>query len=114
MTEFDWDNAPTICELNGYRWVLGRQAVDKMNWADAIEWCKESGGVLPPLEILLIAYLTQDVWFNASYWSSWEGKGGVAWYQDFYEGTQGAFGKSSAFEVRAVKAIKLRGNDEIT
>ena len=111
MTDFDWNTAPTICELNGYRWVLGPEAEHKMDWYAANEWCKSVGGVLPPREVLLLAYLNEDIvdsFAEEYYWSSSEGYSGNSWVQSFGSGLHGYGSKGNAdFRVRAVKAIKL-------
>ena len=110
MTEFDWDNAPTICELNGYRWVLGPEAEVEMNWFTGTEWCEEVGGVLPPREVLLHAYLNEDIvggFANDYYWSSSEVNSLNAWYHHFYNGTQNYYYKHNTYLARAVKATKI-------
>jgi hypothetical protein len=111
MTRYNWDKAPTICELDGYRWVLGPEAEDAMNWDAATEWCKSVGGVLPPRAVLFLAYLNEDIkrsFANDYYWSSSEYDSDSAWYQSFYSGYQSYNGnKSDTCLVRAVKAIKI-------
>ena len=83
--EFDWSTAPTICEVNGFRWVLGPEAEERMYLHDATEWCEEVGGVLPPREILLLA-----------------------WTQYFDDGCQDFNDKyGTAIGVLAVRAVKL-------
>ncbi len=32
---FNWNDAPVICELNGFRWHLGPDVDEEINWADA-------------------------------------------------------------------------------
>jgi hypothetical protein len=111
MTEYNWSKAPTICEFNGHRWVLGPQTEDKMSWRDAFVWCKKVGGVLPPRAVLILAYFNEDIkrsFANYYYWSSSEYDSDSAWYQSFYSGCQSYNGnKSDTCLVRAVKAIKL-------
>jgi hypothetical protein len=102
MNEFNWDNAPVICELNGTRWLLGPEAEDTMDWEDAKEWCEAQGGVLPPRDILLHAYLNQETrgdFANAYYWSSSELGSNVAWSQG------NDYKNYPDFRVRAVRAI---------
>lgn len=36
---YDWDRAPIICELNGYRWLLGPEFDEAMTWGEAMGWC---------------------------------------------------------------------------
>jgi hypothetical protein len=40
-----------------------------------------------------------------SYWSSTEGAGGIAWFQDFYQGFQSTGGKATSTFVRPVRAF---------
>jgi hypothetical protein len=108
--EFDWNIAPTICELNGFRWVLGPEAPESMSWDDATEWCKSVGGVLPPRAVLFLAYLNEDIrdsFANASYWSSSENYSNNAWFQYFNNGNQNYYSKNNTYLVRAVRAIKI-------
>jgi hypothetical protein len=108
--EFDWNIAPTICELNGFRWVLGPEAPESMSWDDATDWCKSVGGVLPTREILLLAFMDKDIrdsFANDAYWSSSEDNSGNAWNQDFSNGLQYNYAKYNTYLVRAVKAIKI-------
>ena len=107
---FDWKNEPIICELNGYRWFLGTEADEEMSWNDAKAWCKSVGGELPPRDILLQAYLNEDInpLFKKSwYWSSTEFSAAVAWGQTFGSGGQYNYGKANYSCVRAVKKVKI-------
>ena len=106
----NWDEAPVICEINGYRWFLGQEADEEMNWHEAVEWCKSVGGELPPREVLLMAYLNEDIKpsFKTSwYWSSAEFYATYAWEQSFNNGSQGTNLKSGRGSVRAVKKVKI-------
>ena len=107
---FNWDKAPVICEINGHRWLLGPEADGKMNWKDAIEWCQSVGGELPPREILLMAYLNEDIkpLFKKSwYWSSTEFGAALAWRQAFYDGGQSDSDKTTINYVRAVRKYPI-------
>ena len=111
QTKFNWDKAPIICELNGYRWHLGPESPEPMAWDGAIEWCKSVGGELPPRDILLQAYMNEDTKkeFNneSYYWSSTKFSEGGNWIQDFFHGYQIGGVNSKINSVRAVRAIKL-------
>ena len=108
---FDWDNAPVICELNGYRWHLGTEADKAMSWNDAKDWCESVGGELPPRDVLLQAYLNEDIkpLFKAEwYWSSTEFNATNAWEQTFNSGAQyGNDIKANYDYVRAVKKVRI-------
>ena len=109
--EFNWSIAPTICELNGFRWVLGPKAEEGMIWSNAIDWCKEVGGVLPPREVLLLANLNKDInggFASEYYWSSSEGSSSSAWGQYFNNGYQYSAYKHNIYLVWAVKAIRIK------
>ena len=110
MTNFNWNDAPIICELDGYRWLLGPEAEDELNWADAIEWSKLVGGELPPREVLLMCYINEDIKpsFKTSwYWSSAEFNATNAWGQTFTSGYQGNNGKNNFNSVRAVRKCPI-------
>jgi len=107
---FNWDDAPVICELNGYRWYLGQEAYEEMNWKDAKVWCELVGGELPPREVLLMCYINEDInpSFKTSwYWSSAEVDAATAWIQYFTNGYQGNDGKLNAIYVRAVRKVLI-------
>jgi hypothetical protein len=110
-TTFNWEEAPTICELNGSRWVLGPEAPEDLNWNDSIAWCKSVGGELPPREVLLMCYLNDDIKkeFTApNYWSSTEFSATYAWGQNFLNGFQNVSDfKTYAFYVRAVRRLDI-------
>ena len=105
-----WDKDPVICELNGYRWYLGQEADEEMNWHDAVKWCKSVGGELPPREVLLMAYINENIkpLFKPEwYWSSTEFDAKDAWLQNFSNGAQDTSTKSTYYYVRAVKKVKI-------
>jgi len=110
-TNFDWDNAPTIVEINGSKWVLGPEALEAMNWQDAIAWCKSVGGELPPRNILLECYMNEEIRpeFGRTYcWSSTELSATNAWSQYFVNGFQNGYSnKTNAFYVRAVRRLDI-------
>ena len=106
---FDWENSPVICELNGYRWYLGPEADEELTWQDAKDWCKSVGGELPTRDILLQAYLNEDIKpliIDSWYWSGTEFYATGAWAQHFL-GSQYYNTKTSASYVRAVKRVKV-------
>ena len=108
--DYDWDNAPIICELNGFKWLLGPKAPFSLNWNDAIEWCKRVGGELPPRDILLLSYMKEEIKkeFAATYyWSSTEFSATVAWNQYFINGNQNYGTKTNSFYVRAVRRLAI-------
>jgi len=107
---FNWDDAPVICELNGYRWYLGQEADEEMNWHEAVEWCKSVGGELPPRDILLQCFLNEDIrpLFKPEwYWNSTEFNAAVACKPYFYDDYQSNTYKNNDVYVRAVKRVKL-------
>jgi len=107
---FNWNDTPIICEINGYRWYLGQEADEEMNWCEAVEWCKSVGGELPPREVLLMCYINEDIKpsFKTSwYWSSAEFHATSAWEQAFTNGDQRTNYKNSNYSVRAVKKVKI-------
>ena len=104
----DWDNAPTIAEINGSRWILGPEAPEELNWNDALAWCKAVDGELPPREVLLLAYMDEEIrdLFTATYyWSSTEFTATYAWLQYFNVGNQGINTKTGTTYVRAVRRL---------
>jgi hypothetical protein len=105
---YDWDNTPVICELNGYRWLLGPEAEEELTWDAAVAWCKLNGGELPPREILFLASLNQDAadWFREQpYWSSTELGAPNSWTQSFFNGHQYFYSKNFCCYVRAVRRV---------
>jgi hypothetical protein len=107
---FNWDKAPVICELNGYRWHLGPESPEPMAWDGAIEWCKSVGGELPPREILCMASLTFDWFGERPYWSSTEFYATYAWVKHFRCGDEFYATKAYQTYVRAVRAIAYSGS----
>jgi len=107
---YDWNKDPIICELNGFRWHLGPESDEEMNWADAKVWCESVGGELPPREVLLMCYINEDIKpsFKTSwYWSSAEFLATFAWKQAFSYGPQYNNTKDTTNYVRAVKKVKI-------
>jgi len=107
---YDWATAPVICELNGYRWILGPEAPEMVDWDAAIEWCQTVGGELPPRNILSEAYLNNEIrkeFTAANYWSSTEFTATNAWYQNFRNGAQSGHNKTIAYFVRAVRGLDI-------
>ena len=107
---FDWKNGPIICELNGYRWHLGTEADKAMNWAEAKAWCESVGGELPPRDVLLQAYLNEDIktiFQKNWYWSGAEFNTQGAWRQFSGSGFQDYSFKTNTCYVRAVKKVKI-------
>jgi hypothetical protein len=109
---FNWENAPVICELNGYRWILGQEADKELNWQDAKDWCKSVGGELAPRDILLQCYMNEDIkplFKDGWYWSGTESSASTAWGQLFGNGNQdNDFNfKTYNFYVRAVRKCPI-------
>jgi len=107
---FNWNDAPVICELNGYRWHLGPEADKEMNWNDAIEWCQWVGGELPTRDILLQAYLNEDIkseFKTEWYWSRTEFHATGAWTQTFFNGNQYYPTKTYYYYVRTVRKVLI-------
>ena len=105
---YDWDNAPTIVEINGFKWLLGPEAPNELNWDDAITWCNSVGGELPPRDILLLSYMKEEIkkeFAETYYWSSTEFSDTHAWGQHFKGGYQGNNCKTGSYYVRAVRKL---------
>ena len=105
-----WDEAPVICEINGYRWFLGQEADEEMTWREAVEWCKSVGGELPPRDILLQCFMNEGIrsLFKLEwYWSSAEFYAASAWEQAFTNGDQDTNSKNASNYVRAAKKVKI-------
>jgi hypothetical protein len=112
LTNFNWNEAPIICELNGYRWHLGPEADEEINWQDAKAWCELVGGELPPRDILLQCYLNEDIksgFKKEFYWSSTEFSAPTAWGQHFLNGYQTNYVKNNYYYyyVRAVRKVLI-------
>ena len=88
--EMDWNAAKTACDeliLNGYSdWRLPTK--DELN------------RLYVNLKMVGVGNLA-----NRYYWSSSEGDGYGAWYQNFYVGSQDVDGKSETYYVRAIRAF---------
>jgi hypothetical protein len=108
---FNWNDAQVICELNGFRWYLGPEADEEMNWADAKAWCVSVCGELPPRDILLQCFMNEDIkpLFKTDFhWSSTEFNATTAWGQYFGSGNQGnSYKNNDYYYVRAVKRVKI-------
>jgi hypothetical protein len=107
---FNWNDVQVICELNGYRWLLGPETDEEINWQDANAFCQSVGGGLPPREVLLMCYLNGKIkpMFKAQwYWSSTELDATFAFLQTFNDGDQSYGGKTNCYYVRAVKKVKI-------
>ena len=94
-----------ICELNGYRYYLGPEAPNVMNWDEAKKWCEDQGFELPSREVLLQCYCKLKDKFNINgwYWSSDEFGATYAWVQSFSYCAQDFSGKGLNYIVRAVR-----------
>ena len=108
----NWQDAPVICELNGFKWVLGPEAPEALNWVDAVAWCKSVGGELPSRVVLLLAYENENenlrsLFAAYFYWSSTEFSASAAWSQGFYNGTLYFNSKTYAAYVRAVRKLPI-------
>lgn len=106
--KFSWDDAPLICTLDGTKWLLGQESEEKMQWLEAVKWCKSVGGELPPRSILLLAYInedTQKLFKPKWYWTSTGLNDKGAWKQYFFNGTQGFGTTQTLYHVRAVKRL---------
>ena len=107
-------NEHFICVFDGYAYFLGPEAPTKLNWQDAIDWCKSIGDgyELPSKEIL------NECWVNKSirrefkpswYWSSsvYEKYKDNAWYQHPIYGGQYTNNPALTLYVREVRKIKI-------
>ena len=106
----NWNDAPIICELNGYRWHLGPEADEEMNWKNAKVWCELVGGELPPRDILLQCFMNEDIkseFKTEWYWSSTAFDATVAWGQHFTTGHQAHSNKLNTTYVRAVRKCPI-------
>lgn len=111
IINYNWDDSPTICELNGSKWILGPACDEELNCNDAVAWCKYVGGELPPRDILIHCYLNAAIrpLFPAPYyWSSTECTAIFAWAQYFDNGYQhGSYNKGLTYYVRAVSRLDI-------
>lgn len=107
---FYWNDAPVICEINGYRWYLGQEADKKLIWQDAKNWCESVGGEIPPRDILLQAYLNHSIRYlfrDGWFWCSTESDAGFAWLHSFVNGNQFSSSKAYSRYVRVVKKVMI-------
>jgi hypothetical protein len=108
--EYDWDNSPVICQLDGFEYRLGAQAPDELDWQEAKEWCDSVGGELPNRQVLLACYLNDDIkaeFAAGDYWSSTEFSATYAWFQYFTNGYHYNGNKAYSLYVRAVKKYAI-------
>ena len=104
-----------ICELNGDKWYLGKEAPEEMDWSRATQWAAENDLILPPREILLMCYVnknTRKFFKDYYYWTGTELDTSRAWIQYWYPtypGYQGSFNKTIALRVRGVYKEKTVG-----
>lgn len=100
-----------ICELNGEKWYLGKEAPKKMNWGEATQWAAENDLILPPREILLMCYInknTRRFFKDIYYWSGTEYNSSYAWFQSWCSsgpGNQINVSKASEARVRSVYSL---------
>ena len=80
-------------------------------WDDARFYCfslnikGKTGWRLPTKEELNEIYESDNDFEKAYYWSSTENRGGLAWFQVFYNGHKGSFNKSNGGGyVRAIRS----------
>ena len=108
--QYDWDDAPVICQLNGFEYRLGPESPEDLNWHDAIDWCKSVGGELPSREVLLMCYVNEAIRNHRAasyYWSSTENGDSEAWIHSFNNGSQYGTSKNNNINVRAVKRFPI-------
>jgi len=78
----------------------------KKNWNDGMAWAKDLGGDLPDRieQAMLYAYIPDEFQKDA-YWSNTQhaGYSDLAWFQDFYYGSQGDYNKSCECRARPVR-----------
>lgn len=96
-----------ICELNGYRYYLGPEATNKMNWSDAKKWCDDQGHELPSREVTIQCFRKFKDQFKTNdwYWSGDESDATGAWRQSFSDGNQHLGYKNYNYHVRAVSKV---------
>lgn len=101
---------PTICEINGYRWLLVHVSERALPWKEAVDWCTWFGGEMPPIDVLLQAYLNKDIKLRlnpAPYWSSNEFNNHIAWTIQLCSGHTDHVKKHHPNDFIVVKKIKL-------
>ena len=102
-----------ICELDGYRYFLGPEAPEAMDFDNAIKWCHGlgKGFELPNRIVLLACFMNHEIkpkFKEAFYWSSTEFHSSTAWYQFFANGNQSNSHKHIYHFVRAVRKEDLK------
>ncbi len=108
--EYDWDNAPVICTVDGLKFLLGPECEEQLSWDDAIEWCKQVGGELPTRDVLLLSYMNDNIkkeFKEFYYWSMTEFNATFAWRQSFSGGDQFCSDKTNYDFVRAVRKVLI-------
>ena len=106
---------PFICVHGGYAYFLGPEAPTKLNWQDAMTWCKSLGDdyELPSKEILIECYENESIrkeFFNHNwYWSStmYEKYKNHAGHHHSRIGVQYGSDTPNTHYVRAVRKIKI-------
>jgi hypothetical protein len=110
--QYDWNNAPVICQLNEFEYRLGPELPNELTWDEAIDWCKSIGGELPSREVLLMCQVNETIrpnFKNTYYWSSTELLSRpTVWCQSFSDGFQSNFSKNVTYYVRAVQRVAVR------
>ena len=91
--------------------------LEEMNWYQAKEACANlgNGWRLPTKDELNLIYENKDMLggcANNSYWSSTENGNDNAWRQFFNNGVQYYYFKDNKFNVRAVRAITKKQDNE--
>ncbi|NMV37207.1 DUF1566 domain-containing protein [Ralstonia insidiosa] len=80
----------------------------KGTWQKAADWAKSIGGDLPTRAEQAVAYAKhRDQFEQAAYWSNEPDGSGWAWYQDFYDGYQDDYHRSSELRARAVRRLTV-------
>ena len=108
-------NEPFICCHDGYAYFLGPEAPDRLNWKDAMDWCKSLGDgyELPTKEVLNECYKNESIrkefkggWW---YWSSTvhEKYKNGAWFQYFTNGNQNYSSQAYTYYVRSVRRVAI-------
>jgi hypothetical protein len=109
---------PFICVHDGYAYFLGPGAPNRLNWQEAMTWCKSLGDEyeLPSKEILNECYQNESIrkefdrHMPASlYWSSTvhEKYTDYSWFRNFGVGHLATSIHTNMFYVRSVYKIKI-------
>ncbi len=113
---YNWDDAPIIGTINGYKYALGPECETELPWDEAVEWCNTVGGELPSRDVLLLSYMNTDInpEFNSAfketdyhYWSSTKYKDDWNWVQFFSNGRQNVNRDFNGSYVRAVRKVAI-------